>query len=63
MLRMSQAAVVTTSWVSVAAELTGDWRRPEGQKMGAIFQEHLIPYGMTMRNFAATRAAGVTPTL
>jgi nicotinamidase-related amidase len=57
MHRMSAAGVILTSWVSVAAELTGDWRTPAGQHMAAIFQDHLVPYGMIMRNFAAARSS------
>ena len=39
MLRLTQAGAVMTSWVSLASELMGDWQTPEGEKVGALYQE------------------------
>lgn len=39
MLRLTQAGAVMTSWVSLASELMGDWRTPEGEAVGALYAE------------------------
>ena len=38
--RMMQAGAVITNWGCIASELMGDWQSPEGEKIGAIYQEH-----------------------
>lgn len=53
MLRMTQAGVIVTNWVSVAAELQKDWRLPTGRDMAKLFHEHLTFYGMLMNNVSA----------
>ncbi|MEO0405880.1 MAG: isochorismatase family protein [Cyanobacteria bacterium P01_A01_bin.135] len=40
MMRLTQAGAVMTNWVSVAAELMQDWQTPEGEKIGALYQEY-----------------------
>lgn len=42
--RMAQGGVVLTNWVSVAAELLGDWATESGGKVGGIFAEHFHSY-------------------
>lgn len=38
--RMMQAGAVITNWGCIASELMGDWQSPEGEKIGAVYQEH-----------------------
>ena len=42
--RMSQAGVVTTNWVAVAAELQRDWALPTGEALGGVFYQYLSAY-------------------
>jgi nicotinamidase-related amidase len=37
MMRLTQAGAVMTSWVSLASELMGDWRTPEGVQVGQLY--------------------------
>lgn len=53
MLRMSQAGVIITNWVAIAAELSRDWRRPEGQAHAKLFADHMTHYGMIVNTFEA----------
>lgn len=46
--RMAQGGVVLTNWVSVAAELLGDWATEAGGKVGAVFAEHFHSYRTLM---------------
>jgi nicotinamidase-related amidase len=39
MMRLTQAGAVMTNWVSLASELMGDWRTPEGKAVGALYAE------------------------
>jgi nicotinamidase-related amidase len=39
MMRLTQAGAVMTSWVSLASELMGDWRTPEGVQVGQLYAE------------------------
>jgi Isochorismatase family len=39
MLRLTQAGAVMTNWVSLASELMGDWRTPEGAEVGRLYTE------------------------
>jgi hypothetical protein len=39
MLRLTQAGAVMTNWVSLASELMGDWRTPEGAQVGHLYAE------------------------
>lgn len=55
--RMVQAGVVPITWVAVAAELQGDWRKSSGQDLAAIMGEHLPFYGNLISSFMATQAA------
>jgi nicotinamidase-related amidase len=36
MLRLTQAGAVMINWVSLASELMGDWRTPEGEAVGRL---------------------------
>jgi len=47
-LRMSQGGVVLTNWISVAAELLGDWATEAGGKVAGIFAEHFTSYKILM---------------
>ena len=38
--RMMQAGAVITNWGCIASELMGDWQSPEGEQIGALYQEH-----------------------
>ena len=38
--RLTQAGAVITNWGCIASELMGDWQSPEGEKVGALYQEH-----------------------
>ncbi|GAB4536997.1 MAG: isochorismate family cysteine hydrolase YcaC [Pleurocapsa sp.] len=38
--RMIQAGAVITNWGCIASELMGDWQSSEGEKIGALYQEH-----------------------
>ncbi|WP_350284762.1 isochorismatase family protein [uncultured Croceitalea sp.] len=40
MLRMTQAGATMVSWGTLASELMGDWKTPEGQAIGKLYQEH-----------------------
>ena len=40
MLRMTQAGATMISWASLASELIGDWKTPEGEAIGKLYQEH-----------------------
>jgi Isochorismatase family len=42
MLRMTQAGAVMVSWASVASELMGDWKTPEGPLVGALYQSNSV---------------------
>jgi nicotinamidase-related amidase len=42
MLRMTQAGAVMVSWASVASELMGDWKTPEGPLVGALYQNNSV---------------------
>ncbi len=39
MMRLTQAGAVMTNWVSLASELMGDWRTPEGEAVGRLYAE------------------------
>jgi len=56
MHRMTQAGVRVTTWVAIAAELQGDWRRPTGEALAVIMGEHLPFYGMLAANLKAAKA-------
>lgn len=55
-LRLQQAGVKVCNWVSVSAELLGDWQKPNGQHVAQLYSEHLIYYGNLMKNFQAAQA-------
>ena len=38
--RLIQAGAVITNWGCIASELMGDWQSAEGEKVGALYQEH-----------------------
>ncbi len=40
MLRMTQAGATMVSWGTLASELMGDWRTPEGEVVDKLYQEH-----------------------
>jgi hypothetical protein len=40
LMRLAQAGVVMTSWVSLASELMDDWRHPTGPAVGLLYQQH-----------------------
>ncbi len=40
MLRMTQAGATMVSWGTLASELMGDWKTPEGEAIGKLYQEH-----------------------
>ncbi len=44
MLRLTQAGVIVTNWISVAAELKHDEDRPTTPAMNAVFGEHMDLY-------------------
>lgn len=50
MLRLAQAGCKTTNWVSVAAELQYDWRKPTAEGLANLFHDHLLFYGHLMSN-------------
>ncbi len=52
-MRLTQAGVKTTNWVSVAAELLRDWSQPVGEDLAKVFANHLTPYGYLIDNLAA----------
>lgn len=56
MMRLMQAGVKTTNWVSVAAELLRDWSKPVGKDLAKVFGERLTPYGYLIDNLAAAKA-------
>jgi nicotinamidase-related amidase len=56
-LRMSQAGVKTTNWVSVSAELQRDWRGATGGELAQLYHDHLIFYGNLMENHRVASAA------
>ena len=56
MMRLTQAGVKTTNWVSVAAELLRDWSKPVGQELAKVFADHLTPYGYLIDNLKAATA-------
>jgi nicotinamidase-related amidase len=39
--RMVQAGATPVTWVSLAAELLGDWRSPAGQQLAELYGQHL----------------------
>ena len=39
-MRLAQAGAVMVNWVSLAAELLDDWENPEGEPVGALYQQH-----------------------
>ena len=43
---LTQAGVVCTNWLSVIAELLGDWTYPEAQGLLEIYREHLPNWSM-----------------
>ena len=43
---LTQAGVVCTNWLSVAAELLGDWTNQEAQGLLEIYREHLPNWSM-----------------
>ncbi len=52
MLRLLQAGIKTTNWVSVAAELLRE-SKPIGQHLAQVFADHLTPYGYLIDNLKA----------
>ncbi|UVI33138.1 isochorismatase family protein [Paenibacillus spongiae] len=48
MLRMSQAGVKLTTWVSLSAELQRDWSLPTGQALAQTYAEHFPEYSVLM---------------
>lgn len=44
MMRLQQAGAVMVTWGSIAGEIMGDWRSPEGAAIGQLYQEHSV-YG------------------
>lgn len=44
MMRLQQAGAVLVTWGSIAGEIMGDWRSPEGQAVGQLYQDHSV-YG------------------
>ncbi len=40
MLRMTQAGATMVSWGTLASELMGDWKSPQGAAIGKLYQEH-----------------------
>ncbi|UVI33139.1 isochorismatase family protein [Paenibacillus spongiae] len=48
MLRMSQAGVKLTTWVSLSAELQRDWSLPTGQALAQTYAEHFHEYSVLM---------------
>lgn len=51
-LRMSQAGVVLTNWVSLSAELLRDWQTPAGGPVGGVFAEHFDRYNLLLQKSA-----------
>lgn len=46
--RLQQAGAIMVSWGSIAAEIMGDWRSPEGAAIGQLYQDHSV-YGGTLK--------------
>ncbi|NBW36771.1 MAG: isochorismatase family protein [Cytophagia bacterium] len=44
LLRLQQAGAVLVTWGSIAGEIMGDWRTPEGAAVGQLYQDHSV-YG------------------
>lgn len=43
---LTQAGVICTNWLSVAAQLLGDWTNPQAQGILDIYREHLPNWSM-----------------
>lgn len=41
LMRLRDAGAVTTNWVSMGSELLDDWRTPEGEALGTIYDTHI----------------------
>ncbi len=56
MMRLTQAGVKTTNWVSVSAELLRDWSKPIGSELAKVFSTYLTPYGYLIDNLTAAKS-------
>lgn len=50
MLRMQQAGVIISNWVSIAAELQKDWTAPSAKDYADIFGKHLAFFNFLVGN-------------
>lgn len=53
--RMVQAGVIPMTWVAIAAELQGDWRKPTADGMAKLMGSHLHFYGNLISSFIAAK--------
>ena len=56
--RMVEARIVPMTWVSVGAELLGDWRSATGQAHGKLMADYLPFSGNNFVGFLAAKGAG-----
>ena len=53
MLRMQQAGIIISNWVSIAAKLQKDWTAPSAKDYADIFSKHLAFFNFLVDNLEA----------